>query len=198
MSFLANMSRRRKITYGIVLVYLVGLVVLSLVYGVHTHKNNSFNIVAAYQLTTWVHLVGPLDINKGVLYLLITAVLTIGILVWVARRMEMRPNRVQTAVEWGYDLCEAVDQRQHGRADGQEVVSARLRAVRVRPRHQPPRVHPAAGQHRGQDQYRRGAVSRRSRSMPPTPMSRFRWSWRSAYSSRTTSRASAPTGSGGI
>ena len=38
------------------------------------------------------------------LYLLITAVLTIGILVWVARRMEMRPNRVQTAVEWAYDL----------------------------------------------------------------------------------------------
>ena len=42
--------------------------------------------------------------TRWVLYLLMTAGLTIGILVWVARRMEMRPNRVQTAVEWAYDL----------------------------------------------------------------------------------------------
>ena len=104
MSFLANLTPRRRIAYGIVLVYLVGLVVLGAVYGVKTHKNNTFNIVAPYHLTTWVHLVGPLNLNKGVMYLLITAVLTIGILVWVARRMQMRPNRVQTVVEWGYDL----------------------------------------------------------------------------------------------
>jgi F-type H+-transporting ATPase subunit a len=105
MTFLATMTRRRKITYGILLVYLAGLVALSVVYGVHTHKNNTFNIVSPYQLTTWVHLVGPLNLNKGVFYLLMTALLTIGILWWVARRMEMRPNRVQTAVEWGYDLA---------------------------------------------------------------------------------------------
>lgn len=105
MTFLATMSRRRKIAYGIVLVYLAGLIAFSVAFGVHTHKNNTFNIVSPYQLTTWVHLVGPLDINKGVLYLLMTAVLTIGILWFVARRMEMRPNRIQTAVEWGYDLA---------------------------------------------------------------------------------------------
>ena len=105
MTLLANMSTRRKVAYGIILFYLAGLIALSIIYGVHTHKNNSYNIVAAYQLTTWLHLVGPLNINKGVLYLLLTAGLTIGILLWVARRMEMRPNRVQTAVEWGYDLC---------------------------------------------------------------------------------------------
>ena len=53
---------------------------------------------------TWFHLVGPLNLNKGVMYLLITAVLTIGVLVWVAKRMTMRPNRVQVAVEWMYDM----------------------------------------------------------------------------------------------
>jgi F-type H+-transporting ATPase subunit a len=105
MSALATMSPRRKIAYGIVLVYVVGLVALALIFGVKTHKNNSFNIVEAYHLTPWVHLWGPLSLNKGVLYLLMTAVLTIGILLWVARRMQARPNRVQTAVEWGYDLC---------------------------------------------------------------------------------------------
>lgn len=116
MSFLARMSRRRQITYGIVAVYVAGLIALSIAFGLHSHKNNTFNIVSPYHLLTWVHLVGPLDINKGVLYLLITAVLTIGILVWVARRMETRPNRVQTAVEWGYDLTqrfthESMDER---------------------------------------------------------------------------------------
>jgi F-type H+-transporting ATPase subunit a len=105
MTFLANMSKRRKIIYGILIVYLVGLVAFSLIFGIHTHRNNSFNIVDPYHLVTWVHLVGPINFNKGVLYLLMTAVLTIGILLWVARRMEMRPNRVQTAVEWGYDLA---------------------------------------------------------------------------------------------
>ena len=105
MSVLAGMSRRRQIAYGVVLAYVVGLVALSVIFGIHTHRNNSFNIVAPYHLTTWIHLIGPLNIDKGVFYLLVTAVLTIGILLWVARRMQMRPNRVQTAVEWGYDLA---------------------------------------------------------------------------------------------
>jgi F-type H+-transporting ATPase subunit a len=106
MSFLGGMSRRRQIIYGILLVYVVGLVAFSLIFGIHTHRNNSFNIVDPYHLVTWVHLVGPINFNKGVLYLLMTAVITVGILWWVAGRMEMRrPNRVQTAVEWGYDLA---------------------------------------------------------------------------------------------
>jgi F-type H+-transporting ATPase subunit a len=97
------MSRRRKIIWGIAAVYVVGLVVFGLVFGPHEHQNNTFNIVSPYHLTTWVQ-VGPVAFNKGVLYLLMTTVLTIGVLVWVARRMEMRPNRVQTAVEWLYDV----------------------------------------------------------------------------------------------
>src|SRR5207248_9694122 len=48
--------------------------------------------------------VGPLDFNKGVLYLLLTTAITVGILVWAARRMTTRPNRVQTAVELLYDM----------------------------------------------------------------------------------------------
>jgi len=103
MSMLATMSPRRKITWGIVLVYVVGLVVFGVVYGLHEHQNTAFNIVSPYHLTTWAHL-GPIDLNKGVLYLLITVVITIGICLYVARHMEMRPNRVQTAVEWMYDL----------------------------------------------------------------------------------------------
>jgi F-type H+-transporting ATPase subunit a len=101
---LANLSPRRKIAYSIVAVYIIGLVVFALVWGVKEHQNNQFNIVSPYHLVTWVHLVGPLNINKAVLYLLMTAIVTVGVLVFVARRMQMRPNRVQVAVEWMYDM----------------------------------------------------------------------------------------------
>jgi len=115
-TFLARISRRRKIAYGILLVYLAGLIAISVVFGVHTHRNNTFNIVTPYHLTAWVHLIGPLEIDKGVIYLLLTALITIGLLWWVARRMEMRPNRVQTMVEWGYDLATRLtNDSMHGR-----------------------------------------------------------------------------------
>ncbi len=43
-----------------------------------------------------------MDLNKGVLYLLITMSLTLGTMLYVSKRMQARPNRLQTAVEWLY------------------------------------------------------------------------------------------------
>ena len=100
----ANLTPRRKIAYSIVAVYIIGLVVFAIVGGVKEHQNTQFNIVSPYHLVTWLHLVGPLNLNKAVLYLLMTAILTVGVLVFVAKRMQMRPNRVQVAVEWMYDM----------------------------------------------------------------------------------------------
>jgi F-type H+-transporting ATPase subunit a len=47
---------------------------------------------------------GPLDmsINKAVLYLFLASALTVFTMTWIARRMQQRPNRVQTAVELLY------------------------------------------------------------------------------------------------
>ncbi len=45
-----------------------------------------------------------LSFNRAVLYLMIACVLTIGAMAYIARRMQERPNRVQTAVEALYDL----------------------------------------------------------------------------------------------
>ncbi len=42
--------------------------------------------------------------NKAVLYLFLAAALTCATMVYVARRMQQRPNRVQTAVEFAYPL----------------------------------------------------------------------------------------------
>lgn len=45
-----------------------------------------------------------MSINKAVLYLALAAVLTIWTMLYVAKRMKQRPNKVQTAVESAYQL----------------------------------------------------------------------------------------------
>jgi F-type H+-transporting ATPase subunit a len=45
-----------------------------------------------------------MSINKAVLYLIIAAVLTTTTMIYVAKRMQDKPNLVQTAVEAAYDL----------------------------------------------------------------------------------------------
>jgi F-type H+-transporting ATPase subunit a len=99
-----SMSRGRKIGWGVVFAWLGGSVALAAIYGVKGHKNESFQVIDTFHLEPWAHIVGPLDFNKGVLYLLIAAVLTVGLTLWVADRMQQRPGRLQTAIEWMYDL----------------------------------------------------------------------------------------------
>ena len=60
-----------------------------------------------FRLDPWIPLqLGPVDmsINKAVLYLFLSAALTCGLMVYIANRMQARPNRVQTAIEVAYDL----------------------------------------------------------------------------------------------
>jgi F-type H+-transporting ATPase subunit a len=98
------MTKRRKITWAIVGVYVLGLIVFGVLFGIKGHKNEGFLPQEEFHLLTWVHIVGPIVLNKGVLYLVIAGALTIGTMTWVSKRMTMRPNRVQTAVEAFYDL----------------------------------------------------------------------------------------------
>jgi F-type H+-transporting ATPase subunit a len=103
MSRLRTLSRKRKIGYSIALVYVLGLIGFAVGFGVKGHKNESFKVIDSFHLESWAKL-GPLDFNKGVLYLLIATVLTIATMVSVARHMQKRPGRLQVAVEWGYDM----------------------------------------------------------------------------------------------
>jgi F-type H+-transporting ATPase subunit a len=108
MNRLRSMSKKRKIGYGIVLVYVVGLVAFAVGFGIKGHKNESFKVIDAFHLETWFHIAGPLNFDKGVLYLLIASVLTVGIMAYVARHMQKRPGRMQIAVEMGYGLMSQV------------------------------------------------------------------------------------------
>lgn len=69
--------------------------------------NEHFRPQNEFKLDPWISIeIGGLDlsINKAVLYVIIASALTCGTMVWVARRMQARPNRVQTAVEAAFAL----------------------------------------------------------------------------------------------
>ena len=78
------------------------LVVLTIgIFGWSRLDNEEFEPQNEFKLDTWIEL-GPFDITKAVLYLFIACALTVGTMLYVSKRMQARPNRVQTAVEWLY------------------------------------------------------------------------------------------------
>jgi F-type H+-transporting ATPase subunit a len=96
------MSTRRKLTFGLLGVYLLGFLVIIGIFGAKRQDNTEFLPQNEFKLDTWLDLPGPLDLNKGVLYLLIATTLTMGTMLYVSKRMQAKPNRLQTAVEWLY------------------------------------------------------------------------------------------------
>jgi F-type H+-transporting ATPase subunit a len=97
------MSRTRKLLLGIAGFYVLGLVLLAVIFGVASKKNNVFQIQNEFKLVNWIHL-GVFSINRAVVYLILAAICTIGTMLWISRRMHARPNRVQTAVEVIFSL----------------------------------------------------------------------------------------------
>jgi F-type H+-transporting ATPase subunit a len=96
------MTTRAKVLLG-----LLGLGLLTGIIGIATGsagRNDEFQPTQEFKLDTWINLPGPFDINKAVLYLVLAALLTVGTMLYIANRMQARPNRVQTAVETLYTL----------------------------------------------------------------------------------------------
>jgi F-type H+-transporting ATPase subunit a len=87
-----------------------GLLLLAILFGVgfgSAGENEDFLPQNEFLLTPWVSIeIGGVDlsINKAVLYLFLACAATTLTMVYVAKRMEANPNRVQTAVEAAYDL----------------------------------------------------------------------------------------------
>ncbi len=99
------MSRKGKIWLGVGL-YLLLMVVLVVFVG-SEGKNDAYQPQNEFKLDPWVdiHIGGvDLSINKAVFYLMLASVLTIATMVYVARRMQQKPNKVQMVVELAYDL----------------------------------------------------------------------------------------------
>ena len=99
------MSTKAKV--GLALgIYFGVAVLLYLVFG-SDGKNDEFQPQQEFKLDPWIEIkLGGLDLsfNKAVLYLLLTCILTVGTMVYIAKRMQEKPNRTQTIVEGAYDL----------------------------------------------------------------------------------------------
>jgi F-type H+-transporting ATPase subunit a len=98
------MSSRKKILLGIAAVYFGAMFLVVAIFGFTRRDNEEFAPQNEFRTDPWLELPGPFDINKAVMYLVIAAILTVVTMLYVANRMQARPNRVQTAVETLYAL----------------------------------------------------------------------------------------------
>ncbi|MFL5892489.1 MAG: F0F1 ATP synthase subunit A [Solirubrobacterales bacterium] len=99
------MKTRTKVLIGAG-VYLLVVILLGVIFG-SSGKNDEFQPQNEFKLESWIPIhLGPLDlsINKAVLYLALASGLTIGTMVWISRRMQAKPNKIQMAIETAYDL----------------------------------------------------------------------------------------------
>src|SRR3954452_3024661 len=96
------MTRKQKVLafFG---VYILGAIIIVAATGWHRTTNNEFHPQNEFKLDTWFS-IGPFDFNKAAMYVLIAGLLTVATMVYIARRMQQRPNRVQAAVEALYTL----------------------------------------------------------------------------------------------
>jgi F-type H+-transporting ATPase subunit a len=65
--------------------------------------NQAYRPQDEFKLDPWFS-IGPIEFNKAVMYIIIATALTCFTMVYVARRMQQRPNRVQTLVETAFLL----------------------------------------------------------------------------------------------
>ena len=94
-----NWKRRLLIAGGLWIAVMILIYVLTGSHG----RNHTYEPQNEFKLENWIDL-GIFSINKAVLYLFLACGLTTGTMIWVARRMQARPNKVQTAVETLYVL----------------------------------------------------------------------------------------------
>jgi F-type H+-transporting ATPase subunit a len=98
------MTTARKIVLGVLGFYAFAILAFLVIFGFTRRDNEEFAPQNEFRLETWINLPGPLDFNKAVMYLLISGILTTLTMLWIANRMQARPNRVQTAVEALFSL----------------------------------------------------------------------------------------------
>jgi len=103
-----GMSGTKKALLGFAALYLIGLVAFVVAFGVHGHKNEQFKVIDSFHLESWLKIAGPIQLDKGVLYVLLAMIITLAIMLYVAWHMQRRPGRVQVAVEAAYGLMSRV------------------------------------------------------------------------------------------
>lgn len=107
-----GMSKARKIGYAVLGAWVGGIVLFVILFGLTSHKapdvaNSVFSPTDEFKLDTWFK-VGPIAFNKGVLYLLLASGITIGVMLYISRRLQQRPGRLQVAVESFFEFTRSM------------------------------------------------------------------------------------------
>jgi F-type H+-transporting ATPase subunit a len=105
-TWLKNLSTGRKVALGLG-IYFALTIALYAALG-SAGRNSEYQPQNEFKLDPWVPIhIGGLDlsISKAVLYLVLAAIATTVTMIYIARKMQQRPNNVQTAVETVYDLA---------------------------------------------------------------------------------------------
>ena len=103
-----GMSQGKKILWGVGAVWLAGIIFFVAIVGFGSDKAPSvasgvYSPTDEFKLDTWFS-AGPIAFNKGVLYLILAVVVTLGVLIYAGHRLKQRPGRLQVAIEMFYDL----------------------------------------------------------------------------------------------
>ena len=116
------MTTTRKVIWGIFGFYLLGLILLVLIFGINTHTNNEFQPQNEFKLINWVHL-GVFSINRAVVYL-VHRVATDNLHDAVDLAAHARASQPDTDRGRGPVLADARQHhaREHGGLGGGEVV----------------------------------------------------------------------------
>ena len=96
---------KKKVLIGVG-VYFAVAILFYVIFG-NEGRNDEFQPQEEFRLEPWIKLeIAGIDMsfNKAVMYLLIACVLTTATMVYIANRMQAKPNRIQTAIEVAYDL----------------------------------------------------------------------------------------------
>jgi F-type H+-transporting ATPase subunit a len=97
------MKTRTKVLLGVLGIYIVAIFGIVLIFGATRRDNNEFLPQNEFKLDPWIDL-GTFSINKAVFYVVVASALTCFTMIYVAKRMTERPNKVQTAVESAFLL----------------------------------------------------------------------------------------------
>jgi len=87
------MSKRAKVILAITIPSVL-LVLLGIIFG-SEGQNTDYKPQNEFRLDSWISLPGPFDINKAVLYLFIASFLTVVTMLYIANRMQAKPNRTR-------------------------------------------------------------------------------------------------------
>jgi F0F1-type ATP synthase, subunit a len=99
---MSRLSTKQKV-FGALGLYFLITILIAVVTGWNRTSNDAFQPQNEFKLDTWIDL-GPFSINKAVVYVIAAGVLTCVTMIYVAKRMQDRPNRIQTIVEVLFQL----------------------------------------------------------------------------------------------